>query len=350
MRLGLYIIIALGIMISIGAFTYTVAPNNYIIEFMGINLNFPIAVWVVLPMALLFLFTVIYMLLYGVRSYFKLKKWQRDTETLEDALYWSLVNEPKEQKYAMGEIKNSAVLLSKASVNMSDNVEGLSPRLAKVVNLIQKVKNGEYIDLKEEKMAKVFTDGNPILIQNRLNRLESDEKFVEEVMKSASSYSDAVQKDALGLFAQKTDFEKARKYTKVFDVENFLVMLYRVSSEDDLLLSKEVIEDFINDLKLSCIDFIKVAQVTKKYFKPDENLIMFKKFQEENDKAQNAYLYLLFEYELLDQVAIYLEEHEANEFVKFRALYQLKKDNSKYKLEDIIDVHSVCVEPKYLSQ
>ncbi|HHE05736.1 MAG TPA: hypothetical protein ENK90_01270, partial [Epsilonproteobacteria bacterium] len=67
-----------------------------------------------------------------------------------------------------------------------------------------------------------------------------------------------------------------------------------------------------------------------------------------NDKAQNAYLYLLFEYELIDQVGTFLEEQEKNEFVKFRALYQLKRENAKYKLEDIIDIHSVCAETKFL--
>jgi len=348
MKLGLYTFAALALIAIMGVVTYTINPNHYIIEMMGINFNFPIAVWVILPMILLFLFTVGHMLFYGVRNYFKLKKWQRDTDTLEDALYWSLVNEPKEQKYAMSEVGSSASLLGKASLSVSDNIEGLSPRLSKVVNIIQKIKNGEYIDLKEEKMAKVFHAGNPILIQNRLNCLESDEKFVEGVMKANADYSEVVQKEALEIFARKANFEQARKYTKVFDVKNFLVMLNRVNSEDNLGLNKEVLSSFIEDLKLSCGDFIKIAEVTKKYFKPDENLALFNGYQKDNDKAQNAYLYLLFEYELMDQVGSFLEEQEENEFVKFRALYQLKGETAKYKLEDIIDIHAVCSETKFL--
>jgi len=129
------------------------------------------------------------MFFYGLKNYFILKKWQKDASTLEDALYWSLVNEPKEQKYGMDAVGNSALLLGKASLAISDNMEGLTPRLARVVNIIQKIKNGDYVDFKEEKMAKVFNSGNPILIQNRLNRLESDDKFIEDVLKSTSEYS-----------------------------------------------------------------------------------------------------------------------------------------------------------------
>jgi len=346
MKLGLYTFSAFILILLMGAFVYTLDLGSYRLSLLNISL--PIFIWVMIPAIILYIFTVVYMLFYGLRNYFQIKKWRRDADTLEDALYWSLVNEPKEQKYIMDEIKTSARLLSKSNLDVSDNIEGLSPRLAKVVNIIQKIKNGEYIDLKEEKLAKVFKPGNPVLVKNRLNRLETDEKFTEDVMRSNSEYSNSVQKEALGIFAQKENFEKARRYAKVFDVENFLLMLNRVTQDDDLGLTKDILDDFINALNLSCTDYVKVAEVTKKYFKPDENLSLFKSYQKENDKAQNAYLYLLFEYELMDQVGAYLEEYEENEFTKFRAIYQLKKQHSKYRLEDLIDVNSICNEAKFL--
>jgi len=346
MKLGLYTFAALALILLIGAFVYTLELGSYRLDILNITL--PISLWVILPALLLFLFTVGHMLFYGVRNYLQIKKWKRDTETLEDALYWSLVNEPKAQKYGVSNMSQSALLLGKSSLNVTDNVDGLTPRLSKVVNIIQKIKNGEYIDLKEEKMAKVFSQGNPILVKNRLNRLASDDKFVESVMKATSDYSDEVQKEALKIFADKADFEQARKYAKVFDIENFLHMFNRVTDEDDLKLNKDILSDFIEGLNLSCSDFINVAKVTKQFFKPDENLALFNQYQKENEKAQNAYLYLLFEYELMDQVGAFLEEQEENEFMKFRALYQLKRQNTKYKLEDIIDIHSVCVKTKFL--
>ena len=342
MRLGLYIFAALTLGAIIGALTYTVNPNNYLVEILGINFNFPVAVWVVLPMFVLLTFTIFHMLFYSLKSYFKLKKWQKDAATLDDALYWSLMNEPKEQKYAMEEVKSSAVLLGQSSLTILDSVEGLNPRLSRVVNIINKIKNGEYVDLKEHKMARVFNEGNPHLIQNRLNRLESDNEFVEEVMKSSSQFSKLVQAQALEIFARKETFYKARKYAKVFDVENFKVMLARANFEEDMGLSSEILNDFMTGLKLSCTDFVEIANVTKKQFTPDENLKLLKRYQAENPKAQNAYLYLLFEYELLDGVGAYLDEQDANDFIKFRALYELRKENKKFKLEDLVETDTIC--------
>lgn len=344
MKLGLYTFAALTFILLVGGFVYTLELGEYRLD--TINIILPVTIWVVLPLVLLFLFTVGHILFYGMRNYFQIKKWKKATVTLEDALYWSLVNEPKEQKYAIEEVGSSAVLLGKASIDVSDNIEGLTPRLARVVNIIQKIKNGEYVDLKEHKMAKVFNPGNPILIQNRLNCLESDEAFVEGVMRATSDYSEMVQKEALEIFARKTDFETARKYAKVFDVKNFLVMLGRVTNEDNLGLNSEILTDFVNALELRCADYIKVAVITKKYFKPEENLLLFRSYQANDEKAQNAYLYLLFEYELLDQASSYLDEQEKSDFIKFRALKTLKQEHGTYRLEDIIDINSICNETR----
>jgi hypothetical protein len=346
MRLALYVFVTFALMAVIAAFTYTINPDHYVIELMGITFSFPVALWIVLPMLLLFLFTLLHMFIYGLKNYFILKKWQKDAGTLEDALYWSLINEPKEQKYGIDAFRGSALLLGKASLNISDTVEGLTPRLARVVTIIQKIKNGEYVDFKEEKMSKVFNVNNPILAQNYLNRLESDEKFTEDVLKSSSQYPESVKAKALDLFSGKENFVKARKYVKVFSRKSFFTMLERVSEKNKLELTPEILSDFVNALDLDCQDFVKIASVTKKYFNPEENLTLFRGYQLQNPKAQNAYLYLLFEYELLDQVATYLNEQEDHEFIKFRALWELKQEHNKYKLEDIIDIQTVCNETR----
>jgi len=342
MRLGLYIFAALTLMGITAALTYAINPNNYIVEFMGVNFNLPVAVWVLLPMGILLLFTAIHMIYYSMKSFFKLKKWQKDASSLDDALYWSLVNEPKEQKYMMDELKGSAVLLGKSSLTVHDGVDGLNARLSRVLNIIDKIKNGEYVDLKENKMSKVFSEGNQYLIQNRKNRLKNDMDFVEEVMKSSSLYSKEVQKTALDIFARKESFSKAQKYAKLFDAENLHVMLSRVVYEEDMGLTAEILNEFVSMLKLNCTDFVKIANVTKRVFSPAQNLALFKEYQSKYPKAQEAYLYLLFDYELIDEASAYLDEHEAHEFLKFRAFNELKKSQKKFKLEDLVTVNTVC--------
>ncbi len=346
MRLGLYIFASTTLIMVIGGLVYLINSDNFIIEIMGVNFNFPIAIWVILPMIVFLILTIFHMFVYGFKNFFTLKKWHKDASTLEDALYWSLIKEPQTKRYMVRELEDFAIILDKASLSIDDNIDGLSPKLSKALNLILKIKNGEYVDLKEHKLNGLLQDGNPILIQNRLNRLKSDEAFVEDVMKSPNRYSQKVQSQALDIFAQTKDFDEAIKYIDIFEVRHFFYILDRVTLKNSLGLSSEILTEFVYTLKLECEDFIKITLITKKYFKPEENLKLFKDYQSENEKAQNAYLYLLFEYELLEQVTAYLTEHEPNEFLKFRALNELKQNNSIYKLEDIIDINSVCNETR----
>jgi len=341
MRLGLYTFAALALIVIVGAVVYTLNPNYYPVEVMGLNLSLPIAAWVILPMLLLFFFTVLHMLIYGLKHYFLQKKWHKDTATLEDALYWSLVGEAKEQKYTLPEVASVATLLEKTTLILNDRVEGLAPRLSNIISIIEQINAGEYIDLKEKKLSKVLKEGNPLLIQNRLNQLNGDDKFVETVLRASTEYSDLVYNKALNLFSQNSDFIKASKYAKVYKSKYFFALLARVNAEEQLGLKPEIVTTFVEALDFSSEEYIEIARTTKVYFTPDENLALFKAYQEEDEKAQSAYLYLLFEYELLDQAASYLDEFEKEDFVKFRALYVLKKEHSGYRLEDIIGT-STC--------
>jgi len=109
MKIGLYVFASLAYIALLGAFAYTLELGNYRLDLLNITL--PISIWIILPALLLFVFTVGHMLFYGLKNYLLLKKWRKDTKKLEDGLYWSLVNEPKEQKYAIDEDNNQYFIM-----------------------------------------------------------------------------------------------------------------------------------------------------------------------------------------------------------------------------------------------
>lgn len=342
MRLGLYTFISILLMMGVGSVVYVLTGNTFLIEVMGVQLNLPVAVWVVLPMFVLFFYTFMHLLVRGLKQHFLMKRWEKDAHTLEDALYWSILGEPKEEKYLTPNVRQSASLLAKAQLEILDDIEIANPKLAKVVKVTAKIGQGEYVDLKELKLNKVLRDENPYVVQNCLNRLKHDEKFVPEVMKSSSNYSAEVRNKALEIFAKRETFSSARAYVQLFDIENFLVMLNRAKGNDEMALTQEIMKEFIDAIKPGCRDFLRIAEVGKKLFTPDENLALFYLYQNKTAKAQYGYLYLLFEYELMEEISKFFDEQGENEFMKFRALYTLKKTHAKYKLEDIIDINTVC--------
>ncbi len=344
MRLGLYLIASIILMAIVGIFVYTVNPNNYTISQFGLSPTIPIAVWVIFPMLALMFASAVHMMFYGTKNFFKFKKWEKDTESLDDALYWSLLNEPKAHKFNLPILKQTASLLDVSCVKVDGAVDDISDKLRGALTLVTEIDRGEYVDLKVHKLENVLSKENPLVIKNLMNRLSKDNSFAEEVLQSKEAYTEELFTEALKNFSLKTTFLKAEKYVNIYNKESFLILLTRITKEDDLGLTKDILDNFIVALesKLVCGDYLKIATLMMGELSPDENLKLWREYEGKYADAQIAYLYLLFDYEMIEKAGEYLKEHGENDFKRFRALYDLKKEHKKYKITDLMNIRHIC--------
>jgi len=344
MRLGLYVIASIILMIIIGAVVYSIIPTNYIYSYLGFPIDLPIAVWIIIPMFLLMLASIVHMMFYSAKNFFKFKKWEKEASKLNDALYWSLLHEPKTHKFNLPKLKESASLLSVASVTVNGTVDTVSEKLRDALTLLSEIDRGEYVDLKSKKLAHILSSDNPIVQKNMINRLNKVDGFTEEVLQNREKYNDSIFNFALIKLANEANFIKARKYINVMNRESFLILLKRLTREDDLGITKDILGEFIVALEdeLKCSDYLFISTLTMKQLSPDENLILWREYESKYPKAQIAYLYLLFEYEMIDKAGEYLDEHDEDDFKRFRALFDLKKEHKKYKITDLMNVRHIC--------
>jgi len=342
MRLGLYTFASLAFIGLVAGVVYTLAPGNYVLEVAGLNLNLPIALWVALPLLVLLVLTIFHMLYHGTRNYFARRKWQRDVDTMQDALYWSLIKQPKSHTYAIPQMREGASLLSSASLDLNELPEGVSSKLAKTVEWIKQIQNGEVVDLKQKKVDRFLEKDNPLLVQNQLNRLATDTDFADEVLRSRENYAKPVIDVALEKALETQTFFKLKKYTNLLTFSDLEVLLDRADDGEDVGLTLENMETFTEDMELDCPQYMRLVRSAIKAFNPDENLAWFKKAAAEHPRAQAAYLFLLFRYEMLEQAKEFLEEHEEEDFVAFRAFYALKKNKYNYKVRDFISAENAC--------
>ncbi len=344
MRIGLYIFASIVLMVIIGMFVFTFNPNDYRHILFSMPITLPVAVWIVIPMFLLMLASVFHMMFYSTKNFFKFKKWEKDSSTLSDALYWSLLNEPREHKFNIKKLKESAVLLQVANIKLNGTIDGVSEKIQSALNIIYELDKGKCVDFKAKKLAHELSLNNPLVIQNHLNCLATDESFIETVLQNKESYHKKIFDKALHLFVTTTTFPKAKKHIKVFDRDNFMTLISRITYDEDLELTQAILDEFILELntKLKCSDFLLIADISKKPFSPDENLKLFKNYEKTYPKAQTAYLYLLFDYEMVEKAGEYLHEHDPHEFMRFRALFDLKKEHKKYRITDLMNIKHIC--------
>lgn len=344
MRIGLYTFASLALIGLIAAFAYTINPGNYMYEFAGINLNLPIALWIAIPMLVLLVMTIFHMIYHGAKSYFAKRRWIRDASEIEDALYWAVLKQPKGHNFSIPEIKSSASILSVASLELLDSTEGLSDKLGKTINWVKKIQLGEYIDLKEKKVAKFLSKDNPLVIQNCINRLKDNSEFAESVLLSKDSYDETIISASLDALVANESFFKIRKFANSLNSSHLRVLFDRANDGEDIGMTADNLEYIAQNVDMKCKDYMLMAKTAVKQLTPDENLAIFKKMAEDKDVAQTSYLYLLFQYEMLDAAKHYLEESDESEFKPFRALYVLKKGKYNYRLSEMISIDTVCHE------
>ena len=348
MRLGTYIFFGLIMIALVAGGIYLLFPESYSLSLMGVSANLPIAVWISIPMAILYLFSIIHIAYYGAYTYLKRKKLLKDTEELKDAIYWSLLKEPKPHKYSTPQMREGAILLNISYIEPTNNsIQGLSEKLNSALDWVKQIEAGKYVDLKANKIERFLSIENPLLVKNTLNRLESDREFVEEVLQNHSAYGNQVVAKAMDILSKEGSISQIKKYLSFFKKEHLFNLLNRAvdkyeNEEEGINFTPELLEEFNEPLELGCYEYIKIAKCTIKLFSPDRNLLLFSQLAKESEKAQNAYLYLLFEYEMLDNAKQFLEEHDEMEFIAFRAFLALKEGKYNFKIDDILDSKIAC--------
>jgi hypothetical protein len=342
MRLGSYIFSGIVFIAIVAGAAYMAQSGYFSLTILGVTLNLPIAVWMILPLVLFFILTILHMMYHGTLGYFRRRKWIRDADELKDALYWGLLKEPKEHNFSIPEMKESAPLLNVSALEVAGSVQGLSDKLMKTLEWVKKIENGEYVDLKARKVERFLSMNNPLLVRNHINRMKHETAFAEKVLQGRESYDNGVVEAAMEQLVRKEDFYKLKRYASSLGKEHFFILLDRVDGKEDIGFSPEMAEAFMEPLDLECQDYLRILKTTLRRFTPDQNLALFKKLSKESEKARNAYLYLLFEYEMMDNVKRFLEEYDEQEFKAFRAFFILKRGKYHFKIDELIDTAVAC--------
>jgi len=273
---------------------------------------------------------------------YRFKQLIKDISTFKDALFWSLFYEPKHHNYHVEFIKEGAVLLNASNITVNGNIQGLSDKLASAVEVIEEIKSGKYVNLADKKLDKKLSNNNFWVIKNQLNRLESDNKYAQDVLFAKENYADEVVDKAMDIAVENFELYKIKKYSSLLKKRHFCTILNRLCDKDDATATMEMLEYFISLFELQCEDYIKLIKSVIKKFSPDENLALIRKLMEKDESAKNAYLYLLFEYEMLDTIKHFLEEHDEYEFKPFRAYLILKREKYNFKIDDLVNPNNIC--------
>lgn len=334
MGLKKYIAFSILLIILVAGYTYSILPGVYEIKIMDKSVSLPIVAWISLPVIILFLASVLHMFFYGFKGYLGNRSIIKDEENIIEAIKCNLLNKKETKIYNRKTFRELSEILSQ--VNLVPK-EGEFTSTNKEINLIvEKIKSinaGTYLTSKELKLD----DSNPLMAQNTINKVNSDVEFCLDILKRPANHDASLIKKSFFKVLENKSMTTVKKLLPSIklDKEMVLELFNRDSQQTDFSLSKEEIVKYIKNIDFTKQDFINLAKLYKNNMLPDDLLKIFEEISNTNEQALDSYLYVLFEYEMIDTIRDIFNSSAQDELLPYKALLELKDAGKNYTLDSL---------------
>ena len=323
MRIKRYIILTVVYLLAIGLYVYSFNGDTYTLEVYKFSLSLPIAIWIVLPAILLFIASTFHMMYYSLKDFWKGRALNKDFENFKSVLSEKVIGEDSPLKF-----KTEFFQFVGKSLKMFDykEVNDLNTENEKIENMRQvfrDINDGKVLDLKKYKLSA----NNELIEKNHFNKLAEDSKYATTILKNCKDEKSELCQKAYFKFLNYASFDEIKKVGYEPTKEMFRVLMERYFDEEDKFdIDLDSIEELLMQFKATREDYLELAYEIKIKLSPDALIALFEKLYNspEHSAAADAYLYVLYELQMIDKIRDILDNSDEDEFRKFKTLLFLR--------------------------
>lgn len=331
MGLKKYIGFGLFFIILLGVYVYSFEGGKYTLSVAEVPISLPIAVWIILPVILLFLATIAHLMFYGTKNMMKIRRVKKDGEKFTQAAKEALLGKEIQAEYkseffklpgAILPLLNSDPYKAKKYRIYNDDVQD-------ILETKERLENGEVVDLSKYALKAA----NPNVLKNALNQMAEDRTHAATILKRCDNKESC--KKAFSVFATYAPLSELKKYEIEPSREVFDIMIGRIAAtKDSLELSDSEIISYIKELEYDADDFIVLMKKLRAKMVPDRLVTLAEKLANEfPNAAGEGYLYVLFELQMVDDAREFLANAPEDEYLKYNYILFLKDQGRNFDTE-----------------
>ncbi len=323
-----YIGFGLIFIVAVGVYVFSFIDGRYVLSISGINISLPIALWVILPALLLFLATIAHLMFYGTKNFVKLRSVRKDGEKFTEAAKGALLGKDITTEYKSDIFKLPGEILPFLNIDRSkaEKHRAYHDDIQDIIDAKRKIAAGEVVDLSKFRLE----SDNSLVLQNAKNRLKEDRTYATEILKRCDDKVLCEQAfKEFALYASKSDMEK---YQKEPTREILNIMIDRINAEKNPLdLDDEEIIEYVRDLEFTKDDFIDLVKRMKSRVNPDRMILFVEKLAHTYPlRANEAYLYIMFELQMMDKAREILIHSNEDEYLIYKYMLFLKDNGQNF--------------------
>ena len=336
MRLKRYTVAAFVWMGLVGWFVYGfVTSDSLSINLFGRELpEMPIALLVVIPLFVLYLASMAHMWFYSLLESFKERRYEKDFEKLVDAIVDAYLGKAERHyDFKTDRYKLLGMLLENTQLKPLKDIAGTTnnEKIDTILEVLNKIEAGEVVEMKQYKLR----SENELVIANNRNRYKKGEISAQKVLSEPEKYSEVLCKEVFEEYIETAPLSEIEKYKHFMTPKALNTLFGRINADEHRLeLPSAKLIELINMLDLDEKDFITISKtLSNSDMLPEQRMELFEMLSAQNDKATDAYLYTLYDLEMVSKAAETLEILPKDEHKNFRAYKALKECGHNFNID-----------------
>jgi len=335
MHIKRYTMASLIFIILVGWYIFAYITQDTIgLDFFGVQLpSLSIAMWVTVPLVLLYIASVVHISFYSMLGSLKLRKYEKDYEKFIDSIVDAFLRKEnrnhsfKTDRYSfLGSLLDNTIMFPTETLSSDTSNE----KINSVVSLIHDIKNENVVDLKKYSLS----PDNDLVIQNERNKYKKGEISAEDILNHSNKYALSLCEEVYIEYVKKASLGMIEKHKRFLTKAALFEILSRINSKENTLeIINDTLIDLFNSLELEKEDFLKIASHLSKLMIPEQRIKLFETLGEANEKAMDAYLLTLFDLEILSPADEILENSQPDEYLNFKAYRALKECNKNFNID-----------------
>ncbi|NOQ31337.1 MAG: hypothetical protein GQ570_09460 [Helicobacteraceae bacterium] len=293
--------------------------------------HMPLAYYSAGVMLVMYIATIFHFSFYNFLKNRDIAKYKKDFDkfarSFGDAL---LAKENRSNTYKTEPYKAVGSIVDNATISLSDDFQSNSEELNEILSVINRIHNGEIVELKKYNLSQ----DSELVQLNNINSYKNGSLDVEEILNKQDKYTKELIELAFMGYIVDAPLYAIEKYKELMSKKSLLKILTRINSDENRLeIPNETIVSFFSLLELNEEEFLQNSAALSKSMIPDQRVKLFEMLSESNEIATAAYLYTLFDLEMIDKADEILESSSENDFVHFRAYRTLRENTNKFSID-----------------
>jgi hypothetical protein len=333
-----YLIASIILLSIFTGYIYTLNLGDYTLNIAYIEKAFtlPIFLWIMLPAVSLLIATIVHIMYYSFKNYLNIRCIQKDSENLLSLINKRLLGEKSNINFKLNEFKVIGDIITQLNIKISDsNFSINNTKILKTAENIMNIKAGKYVSNRDLKLP----NDNPLMENNIKNRIDIDNNIALEIIEKSDLYTKNVLRYA---FIEVTKTKSMTTIKKILDnltldLDMLQALIKKDSAtHDEFSLENNKLIKLINAVDVTNSDLIKIAKNYKESRSPEQLMKLFEDLTTNNEKLTESYLYVLTEYQMIDDIREILINSQTNEFLIYKAYLDLRDAGKHYSLDNLL--------------